>query len=69
MNEFTSLACLMIDGNSLYSFAALKENDLWPVANLHLGKFKSELRLVLLLRTEERLTNLLQSQIGWRLVV
>ena len=48
------------DGNSLYSFAALKENDLWPVANLHLGKFKSELRLVFLLWTEERLTNLLQ---------
>ena len=59
----------MKDGNSLYSFAALKENDLWLVANLHLGKFKSELRLVFLLRTEERLTNLLQSQIGWRLVV
>ena len=33
----------MVDGNSLNSFAARKANDLWPVANLHLGKFKSEL--------------------------
>ena len=36
----------MVDGNSLYSFAARKANDLWPAANLHLGKFKLELRLV-----------------------
>ena len=47
----------MVDGNSLCSFAARKANDLWPVANLHLGKFKSELRLVFLLCTEKRLTN------------
>ena len=49
MNLHDWPACLMVDGNSLYSFAARKANDLWPVANLHLGRFKSELHLVFLL--------------------
>ena len=36
----------MVDGNSLYSFAARKANDLWPVANLH-RQSPSEFRVLL----------------------
>ena len=62
------IGLFMVDGNSLYSFAARKANDLWPVANLHLGRFKSGITSSIPIMNR-RTSDEFITKIGWRLVV